>query len=58
MAGFDIDAAIAKQSTGGSDVELERSGVNIVPFVARMLSEAKVRDRLLDDLRQHGSVCQ
>ena len=48
---YNIDAAIAKQSTGGSDAELERSGVNIVPFVAKMLGDSKVRDRLLNDLR-------
>jgi predicted ATPase len=48
---YNIDAAIAKQSTGGGDVELERGGDNIVPFVARMLGDSKIRGRLLDDLR-------
>ncbi len=49
---YNIDAAIAKQSTGGSDVELERYGANIVPYVARMLRDQRFRERLLSDLRE------
>jgi predicted ATPase len=49
---YNIDATIAKQSTGGSDVELERYGANIVPFVARMLRDKRTGGRLLDDLRE------
>ena len=49
---YNIDAAIAKQSTGGSDVELERYGANVVPYVARMLGEKQIRDQLLSDLQE------
>lgn len=49
---YNIDATIAKQSTGGNDVELERYGTNIVPYVARMLSEKRIRDQLLSDLQE------
>ncbi len=49
---YNIDATIAKQSTGGSDIELERYGANIVPYVARMLSDKQVRNQLLSDLQE------
>jgi predicted ATPase len=49
---YNIDAPIAKQSTGGSDVELERYGANIVPYVARMLSDKQIRNQLLNDLQE------
>ena len=49
---YNIDAAIAKQSTGGSDVELERYGSNIVPYVAQMLRDKKMRGQLLSDLQE------
>lgn len=55
---YNIDAAIVKrrslspQSTGGSDVELERYGANTVPYVARMLGEERIRDQLLSDLQE------
>jgi len=49
---YNIDATIAKRSTGGSDVELERHGANIVPYVARMLSDRQIRDQLLSDLQE------
>ena len=49
---YNIDATIAKQSTGGSDAELERYGANIVPYVARMLSDSYVRRQLLSDLQE------
>ena len=49
---YNIDAAIAKQATGGSDVELERYGANIVPYVARILGNGRIRDRLLSDLQE------
>lgn len=49
---YNIDATIAKQSTGGSDVELERYGANIVPYAARMLGEERIRDELLSDLQE------
>ena len=49
---YNIDAAIAKQSTGGNDVELERYGANIVPYVARMLGERRIREQLLTDLQE------
>lgn len=49
---YNIDAAIAKQSTGGSDVEPGRYGANIVPYVARVLRDEKMRNRLLDDLQE------
>ena len=49
---YNIDAAMAKQSTGGSDIELDRYGANIVPYVARMLRERKLQERLLGDLRE------
>ena len=47
-----VDATIARQSTGGSDVELERYGANIVPYVAQMLRDEKMRSRLLNDLQE------
>jgi len=49
---YNIDAAIAKQSTGGSETELERYGANIVPYVARVLGDGQIRDRLLSDLQE------
>lgn len=49
---YNIDATIAKQSTGGTDAELERYGANIVPYVARMLGERRIRDQLLSDLQE------
>jgi len=49
---YNVDAAIAKQSTGGSDTELERYGANIVPYVARMLGDRQIRDQLLSDLQE------
>jgi len=49
---YNIDALMAKQSTGGSAVELERYGNNIVPYVARMLRDKRLREHLLTDLRE------
>jgi len=49
---YNIDAMIAKQSTGGSDLELERYGTNIVPFVARMLNDSSIKTDLINDLRE------
>ena len=49
---YNIDAAIAKQSTGGSDLELDRYGANIAPYVARVLAEKRTRERLLSDLQE------
>ncbi len=49
---YNIDAAMAKQSTGGSDIELDRYGANIVPFVARMLQKDPIREQLIEDLCQ------
>lgn len=47
---YNIDAVIAKRFAG-SDAELDRYGSNIVPFVARMLRDKSVSDRLLEDLQ-------
>ncbi|MEW5957007.1 MAG: AAA family ATPase [Chloroflexota bacterium] len=49
---YNIDAAIVKQSTGGSDLELERFGANLVPFVAKMLHDDKIRAQLMNDLQE------
>jgi len=49
---YNIVAGIAKQSTGGSDVELERDGSNIVPYLARMLEKKPMRARLMSDLQE------
>jgi predicted ATPase len=49
---YNIDAAIAKQSAGGTDLELDRFGANLVPFVARMLRDKKIRAQLMEDLRE------
>lgn len=49
---YNIDAVIAKQSAGGSEAELDRYGANIVPFVAHMLQETKIKNQLLNDLRE------
>jgi predicted ATPase len=49
---YNVDAVVAKQSTGGDDTEPERYGSNIVPYVARMLSDKKIREQLLSDLQE------
>jgi predicted ATPase len=49
---YNLDAIMAKQAQGGSDKELDRYGANIVPFVARMLGDEKIRAKLLNDLRE------
>ena len=49
---YNVDAIMVKQSTGGGDAELERHGSNMVPFVVRMLSDKKTRERLLGDLQE------
>jgi predicted ATPase len=49
---YNINARMAKQSTDGSDVELGRYGANIVPYVARLLRDEGMRNRLLDDLQE------
>jgi predicted ATPase len=49
---YNIDALMAKQVAGGSDLELDRHGSNIVPFVARMLRDEKIGVQLLNDLRE------
>lgn len=49
---YNVDAVVAKRSTGGDDTELERYGSNIVPYVARMLSDKKIRKQLLSDLQE------
>lgn len=50
---YNIDAAIAKQSSQTSDDrDLRRYGSNIVPFVARMLRDSKIRSDVIKDLQE------
>lgn len=49
---YNVDATIAKRSTGGSDVELDRYGENITPYLARILRDDHSRERLLGYLRE------
>lgn len=49
---YNIDAAIAKQASGSADSDLERYGNNIVPYVARVLKDRELRERLLLDIRE------
>jgi predicted ATPase len=49
---YNVDAAMAKRSTGGSDAELDRYGENIAPYLARILRDERTRERLLGYLRE------
>ena len=49
---YNVDAAMAKRSTGGSDTELDRYGENIAPYLARILRDKATRERLLGYLRE------
>jgi predicted ATPase len=49
---YNIDATVAKRSTGGSDVELDRYGENIAPYVARLLRDPQMGQRLLAHLQE------
>lgn len=49
---YNVDAAMAKRSVGGSDAELDRYGENIAPYLARTLRDERTRDRLLGSLRE------
>ncbi len=49
---YNVDAAMAKRSTGGSDAELDRYGENIAPYLARLLRDQATRERLLGYLRE------
>lgn len=51
MRAYNIDATIAKLSSNGSDVELERTGSNLIPFLKRVIENEEMRGRLLADLR-------
>jgi predicted ATPase len=49
---YNVDAAMAKRSTGGSDTELDRYGENIAPYLARILRDDHSRERLLGYMRE------
>ena len=49
---YNVDATMAKRSTGGSDAELDRYGENIAPYLARILRDERTRERLLGHLRE------
>lgn len=51
MRVYNIDTALAKSATNGSEAELERSGGNLFAFLKREMKDEAVKRLLLDDLR-------
>jgi predicted ATPase len=51
MRVYNIDATLAKLSANGNDVELERSGSNMIAFLKKVFEEEELRQELLEDLR-------
>ncbi|MBI1806314.1 MAG: AAA family ATPase [Ignavibacteria bacterium] len=51
MRVYNIDATIAKEQSNGGEVELERTGSNLIPFLKRVIGNDNMRTRLLADLR-------
>jgi predicted ATPase len=49
---YNIDAAIAKQSSTSDNLDLRRDGSNTVAFVANMLRRSNPRNQLLRDLQE------
>jgi predicted ATPase len=49
---YNIDAAIAKQSSISDELDLRRDGSNTVAFVANMLRSSHLRGQLLRDLQE------
>lgn len=49
---YNIDPAISKQFNRGGDGELDRYGANLAPFVASILKNRKLKQRLIDDLKE------
>ncbi len=51
MRVYNIDSTLAKQSSNGNDIELERSGSNLISFLKRVLVDEGAKEKLLNDLR-------
>jgi predicted ATPase len=48
---YNIDAALAKLSSNGSDSELDRTGSNLIPFLKRVIEAENLGQELIADLR-------